>query len=142
MPALSKALVGAGAAAVCWLAWRQPRWLRASTARLACLTLIFYATVTPLSWRWFTFIWMPVAFVASADALARRDRFAATLLAAFFLNVTLLQAVVARALGIPEVDELSFIGLYCLGNILLLLAAAQGFRVPAHEHAAHARHRN
>ena len=94
-------------------------------ARMAITTLLLYAVVSPLSWRWFTFLWLPAGVALAVDALALvpRPRVQLALLAAFALTGTLLQTFVAHALGIAEVDELSRIGLYTLGNCLLFLTA-------------------
>ncbi len=93
--------------------------------RLAVTTLLLYAVISPLSWRWFTFIWLPCGVILAADVLTLlpRLRLSVALLVVFALTGTLLQTFVAHALGIREIDELSQLGFYALGNGLLFTVA-------------------
>jgi hypothetical protein len=119
---VAAALIGVAALAWRWRSasrlWPEPK------ARLAVAALPFYAIVSPLGWRWLTFIWIPAGVVAASAALKKRSRPALILLSLFALNGLLLQAIIAHALGIREVDDLSLAGMYCVGNLLLLAASA------------------
>jgi len=117
------------------IALRQKRqWVRIKNPeaiiRLALATLMAYAILSPLSWRWLTFIWIPTGAILFSDAFgglrASSKRATAafrTLLVLFTLNGLLLQKFIAHFLGVQEVDELSWASLYCLGNILLFGAS-------------------
>ena len=75
----------------------------------------------------------PLRCAIACDALRglnspRATRAARVLLTLFALNGILLQALVAHALGIREVDELSFLGAYFLGNGLLFGATLLSLR--------------
>ena len=99
--------------------------------RLACVTLGIYLVVTPLSWRWLTFIWMPMATLLWTDLFSqtRTNKTMSVSLVVFSLAGLILQRVVANAIGIPEVDELSWAGLYALGNLCLLIAATSNIGI-------------
>lgn len=97
-------------------------------SRILCFVIASYLILTPLSWRWITFMWIPIGVVLGADAWvglssATRTRILRSIIFLFALNGMLLQTFVAHALGIEEVDKLSAAGLYSLGNVLLLLGA-------------------
>jgi hypothetical protein len=126
---LTPVLLGLGAAAAFVLALVRP--LKRSAPASACAwravgTLLLYALVSPLSWRWSTFVWLPIGVALALAALrARRGPARSTALAAlglFTLNGVFLQTFVAHLLGVAEIDELSRLGLYCLGNALLCVA--------------------
>ncbi|MEW6058163.1 MAG: glycosyltransferase family 87 protein [Bdellovibrionota bacterium] len=133
---LSPMFLGLGAISMMVLTWF---WKTPSTmapqavCRLVCVVLMFYSLVSPLSWRWSTFIWIPVGVICSVDAIVSRKRDALrdrrssvvllVLLGFFALNGLLIQKIIAHRLGIQEVDDLSRVGLYCLGNILLFAAS-------------------
>ncbi|MBI3558116.1 MAG: DUF2029 domain-containing protein [Deltaproteobacteria bacterium] len=117
---------GALAAVVLTLAWPRAAFAAPRNhARMTLTTLLMYAVVSPLSWRWFTFLWLPAGVALAVDALAvrPRPRLQLALLVAFALTGTLLQTFVAHALGIAEVDDLSRLGFYTLGNCLLFTTA-------------------
>ena len=125
---LTMLAVATGALSALGVSWVWPHAATASPrnhARMAVTTLLLYAVVSPLSWRWFTFLWLPAGVLIAVDALTLRPRprLQLTLLALFAACGLLLQTFIAHALGIQEVDELSRIGFYTLGNCLLFTAS-------------------
>jgi hypothetical protein len=109
---------------------------RKSRTRMICATLMFYCVVTPLSWRWLTFIWIPVFFILATDAIrSSKSKVLRYPLAIFILVGILLQTAVAHFFGISEVDNLSRDGLYCFANCLLFGTALLALRLkqPASE---------
>lgn len=105
--------------------WRTDRIQPRNPALLITLALTMYSIASPLSWRWLTFYWLPCGFVLAMEFRKTRDRPALALLLLFVLNGLFIQKLIASAFGITEVDELSRIGLYTLGNLLLSLAAVR-----------------
>lgn len=98
------------------------------SARLACIVVMLYCLVTPLSWRWLTFVWTPVFLIVGADALKRSaSLWLRVPLVMFALVGVLLQSAVARALGIKEPDVLSHVGLYFFENLMLFWAAIAAY---------------
>lgn len=128
---LSTAIVALAAAAVVTIAARRPRF---DKQKLAIFTMMLYALVTPLSWRWLTFIWLPIGVICAARAWLNRDRLELTLLGLFAVLGTLLQKHIAAAIGIAEVDDLSFLGFYTMGNLILFICATRAmYRSSAQE---------
>lgn len=122
---LTTAMVGTAAALSALFAAALPELSRLGPrgrAWLVAFTLLLYSLSSPLSWRWNTFLWLPIGVLAASDALLKHSKPTRFLLVAFALNGILLQTTVAHWLGIREIDELSRIGLYTLGNALLFLA--------------------
>lgn len=113
-----------------WRIWPLGTLTTTARARLfGCVTLL-YLIITPLSWRWLTFMWIPIATVVLVDALEMNSRTKKSQLIFFGLFALVgifRQKIVADAVGIREVDELSFVGFYTLGSLFLLVAAWLGF---------------
>jgi hypothetical protein len=116
-------VLGAGALTLAFAQRKRNRSSVNFNSKLACWSLALYLVTSPLSWRWITFAWMPIFITLAAQALKDKKRPLIILLSIFMLNGILLQAIIAHALGIAEVDDLSRFGLYALGNLLLLSAS-------------------
>lgn len=110
----------AGAVATTLALWA--RRARPSLAIAASFTYLLYMAVTPLSWRWMTCAWLPLAIVAFSELDWRKPRsmIFLTLYAALAL---FLQAIIARLFGVHEPDWLSAWGLYTVGTVMLLTIA-------------------
>lgn len=101
-----------------------------NVAQKLSVSLGIYLLCNPLSWRWNTFLWFPMAYLAVMLYLARRTTPVPMvwrllyngLLLAFLLCVTVLQTHVAHFIGIAEVDTLSYWGLYGWGTLFLTAA--------------------
>lgn len=108
-----------------WILRKKKAFLdQATRARAFCWITVLYLLLCPISWRWLTFMWMPVATILALDALTSRSKPQLAALAAFAVCGVLLQKIVAHTLGIHEVDELSYAGFYTWASLALLVASS------------------
>lgn len=99
-------------------------------ARAFCWITLLYLLLCPISWRWVTFVWMPIGAIVALDTLQSRKPLALGALGGFVLCGIVLQRIVANSLGIHEVDELSWAGLYAAASFFLLVASTANMRDP------------
>jgi hypothetical protein len=82
----------------------------------------------PLSWRWNTFLWLPVAYfvVLTARKVRKKPQMKVLqygLLGGFAVLALLSQTWMAHLVGVAEVDDMSHWGVYGWASLLLTAAA-------------------
>jgi len=108
------------ALAITGVIWRKYRSLPRSTT--FAFSYLLYMCVTPLSWRWITCAWLPVAFMVFSE-LPIKSRITAGAFLVYAVLTLFLQSLVAKQFGVTEPDWLSGWGLYTVGTLLLFAFA-------------------
>jgi hypothetical protein len=75
-----------------------------------------YLLFSPLSWRWFVFLWVPVVAIISY-----LEEQSIKLLSAWALLAVLTNGAIAYLLGLSAADRVSFFGLYMWASCVLFL---------------------
>jgi hypothetical protein len=122
----AKGFIALGASACIVFTYRKP--LEASVeakARLFCVCASLYLVLSPLSWRWLSFYWLPLGVVLGMDAFngGKENRVLRAVLYFAFALSLLLNKNIALHFGLEDTEPLSYWGFYGAINLLLLSGA-------------------
>ncbi len=81
-----------------------------------------YLLCNPLSWRWNTFLWLPMAYFVFLNRKSLKPVLFNSMLLGFALLAMLSQTWMAHLIGVKEVDEMSRWGVYGWASLLLTTA--------------------